>query len=93
MNTTIRAEAADAASFWNDHAVVLRREAADGVFHGFASLHSGTFADMVRMVARMPEDERQTLVIEKSGDRQSWTIMGMKYRPMQARNSLGWDDM
>ncbi|MBF9151429.1 hypothetical protein [Novosphingobium jiangmenense] len=70
MNTTIRAEAADAASFWSDHAVVLRREAADGVFHGFASLHSGTFADMVRMVARMPEDERQTLVIEKSGDRQ-----------------------
>jgi hypothetical protein len=21
------------------------------------------------------------------------TIMGMKYSPMQARNSLGWDDM
>lgn len=70
MNTTIRAEAADAASFWNDHAVILRREAADGVFHGFAALHSGSFADMVRMVSRMPEDERQSLVIEKSGDRQ-----------------------
>lgn len=70
MNTTIRAEAADAASFWNDHAVILRREAADGVFHGFASLHSGSFADMVRMVSRMPEDERQELVIEKPGDRQ-----------------------
>lgn len=70
MNTTIRAEAADAVAFWNDHAVVLRREAADGVFHGFASLHSGTFADMVRMVARMSESERANLVIEKSGDRQ-----------------------
>lgn len=70
MNTTIRAEAADAASFWNDHAVILRREAADGVFHGFASLHSGSFADMVRMVSRMPQEERQGLVIEKSGDRQ-----------------------
>lgn len=70
MNTTIRAEAADAASFWNDHAVILRREAADGVFHGFASLHSGSFADMVRMVSRMPQEERQGLAIEKSGDRQ-----------------------
>lgn len=70
MNTTIRAEAADAAAFWNDHATVLRREAADGVFHGFASLHAGTFADMVRLVARFSEDERASLVIEKSGDRQ-----------------------
>ncbi|HQS97502.1 MAG: hypothetical protein B7Y31_13060 [Novosphingobium sp. 16-62-11] len=70
MNTTIRAEAADAASFWSDHATVLRREAADGVFHGLATLHSGSFADMVRMVARMPEAERATLVIEKAGDRQ-----------------------
>ncbi|MGV3512316.1 MAG: hypothetical protein ACO1OX_09970 [Novosphingobium sp.] len=70
MNTTIRAEAADASAFWSDHAVILRREAADGVFHGFASLHSGTFADMVRMVARMPDGERSMLVIEKSGDRQ-----------------------
>ncbi|MFM2372618.1 MAG: hypothetical protein RIS85_2340 [Pseudomonadota bacterium] len=70
MNTTIRAEAADAAAFWTDHATVLRREAADGVFHGFASLHSGSFADMVRLVSRMSESERATLVIEKSGDRQ-----------------------
>ncbi|NLR72375.1 hypothetical protein HGI47_15990 [Novosphingobium sp. ERN07] len=70
MNTTIRAEAPDKASFWTDHATVLRREAADGVFHGFATLHSGSFADMVRMVARMPEGERVNLVIEKSGDRQ-----------------------
>lgn len=70
MNTTIRAESADASAYWNDHATVLRREAADGVFHGFASLHAGRFADMVRLVARLPEDERADLVIEKSGDRQ-----------------------
>lgn len=70
MNTTIRAEAADAAAFWADHASVLRREAADGVFHGFAALHSGSFAEMVRLVALMPERERATLVIEKAGDRQ-----------------------
>ncbi|MCW1384185.1 hypothetical protein OLX02_15280 [Novosphingobium sp. KCTC 2891] len=71
MNTTIRAESGDTSStFWNDHATVLRREAADGVFHSFASLHGGSFADMVRLVSRMPEAERQGLVIEKSGDRQ-----------------------
>lgn len=69
MNTTIRAESASLA-FWQDHATVLRREAADGIFHGFASLHSGSFADMVRLVTRMSEDERAGLVIEKSGDRQ-----------------------
>ncbi|WP_225206337.1 hypothetical protein [Novosphingobium huizhouense] len=69
MNTTIRGESGTS-DFWNDHATVLRREAADGVFHGFAALHSGTFAAMVRLVARMPEHEREGLVIEKSGDRQ-----------------------
>lgn len=69
MNTTIRAETPDTA-FWQDHATVLRREAADGIFHGFASLYSGSFADMVRLVTRMSEEERVGLVIEKSGDRQ-----------------------
>lgn len=69
MNTTIRAETADTA-FWQDHATILRREAADGVFHGFASLHSGTFADMVRLFTRLSESDRAGMVIEKSGDRQ-----------------------
>lgn len=69
MNTTIRGESSTS-DFWNDHASVLRRDAADGVFHGFAALHSGTFAAMVRLVSRMPENERAGLVIEKSGDRQ-----------------------
>ncbi|MCX7285604.1 MAG: hypothetical protein NTX28_16460 [Novosphingobium sp.] len=70
MNTTIRGESADSASYWSDHATILRREAADGLFHGLATLHSGSFAEMVRMFARMPEADRETLVIEKSGDRQ-----------------------
>lgn len=71
MNTTIRAESGNtSADFWNDHATVLTREAAEGLFHGFAALHAGPFADMVRMVARMSAEERDGLVIEKSGDRQ-----------------------
>ena len=71
MNTTIRAESCDTArDFWTDHATVLRQAAAGGVFHDFATLHAGTLADMVRMVSRMPADEREGLVIEKAGDRQ-----------------------
>ncbi|CAM4048087.1 D-alanyl-D-alanine carboxypeptidase [Novosphingobium lubricantis] len=70
MNTTIRAESADATAFWNDHATVLRREAAGGVFHGFATLHAGSFAEMVRLVTRLPESQRAELVVEKAGDRQ-----------------------
>lgn len=71
MNTTIRAESGDTtADFWNDHATVLRREAADGIFHGLATLHAGSFASMICMVSRMSQQERDGLVIEKSGDRQ-----------------------
>ncbi|BEV00351.1 hypothetical protein [Novosphingobium olei] len=83
MNTTIRGESSNAsADFWKDHATVLRRDAADGVFHNFATLHSGTFAAMVRLVSRMPEAERNSLVIEKAGDRQygPGEIMAMSRR-------------
>ncbi|MEO0033394.1 MAG: hypothetical protein RIS94_3152 [Pseudomonadota bacterium] len=70
MNTTIRAEFGDTRrDFWTDHATV-RRLAAGGVLHDFATLHAGTLADMVRMVSRMPAEERAGLVIEKAGDRQ-----------------------
>ncbi|KPF55526.1 hypothetical protein J2792_000573 [Novosphingobium capsulatum] len=70
MNTTIRAEGrAGAQDFWNDHATIVTRDAAGSVLHGFAVLHSGSFAEMVRMMGRMPEADRNDLVIEKSGDR------------------------
>jgi hypothetical protein len=70
MSTTIHAEAQDMGTFWDDQATVLRKEAAASVFHDFASLHSGPFAEMIRLVLRMPDDERASLVIEKAGDRQ-----------------------
>ena len=70
MNTTIRAESRDSAhDFWNDHATIVPRDAAGSVLHGFAVLHSGTFAEMVRLMGRMPEADRAELIIEKSGDR------------------------
>lgn len=70
MNTTIRAESHDSAhDFWNDHATIVPRDAAGSVLHGFAVLHSGTFAEMVRLMGRMPAQDRAELIIEKSGDR------------------------
>jgi hypothetical protein len=70
MNTTIRAESRDSAhDFWNDHATIVPRDAAGSVLHGFAVLHSGTFAEMVRLMGRMPAQDRAELIIEKSGDR------------------------
>jgi hypothetical protein len=68
--TTFRAEPADCAGIdWNDHASI-RRAGSGGVFHEFKSLHHGTFAEMVALVARMNESERAGLVIEKAGDRE-----------------------
>jgi len=90
MNTTIRAESCDTSGdFWTDHATVLRRDAAGSLLHDFATLHSGTFADMVRMVSKMPEDDRQVLVIEKAGDRQYGPaeIMGLAQRADFPKNA------
>lgn len=70
MNTTIRAESGNTrADFWTDHATVVRRDAAGTVLHGFAALHAGTLAQMVRLVAGLSDDERAGLVIEKAWDR------------------------
>lgn len=57
---------------WDDHAAVQKRRDRDvhsTVLHDFTILRQGRFADMVRFVARLPEDDRDNLVIEKAGDR------------------------
>jgi hypothetical protein len=55
---------------WQDRATLHRRDAADGVLHGFKAIRQGTFAELVRFVALLAEDERSEYVIEKAGDRQ-----------------------
>lgn len=85
MNTTIRAEAHDQGQdFWNVHATIVTREAAGGLLHGFAALHSGSFAQMVGLLARRPEADRADLVIERSGDR--------NYGPEEALELYGRED-
>ncbi|ARU15201.1 hypothetical protein [Croceicoccus marinus] len=56
---------------WNDHASIHRRPEGNksDMLRGFQVIRDGTFAEMVRFVAALPEDERQHLVIQKSGDR------------------------
>ncbi len=56
---------------WNDHAALHRRPEGNksDMFRGFSVIREGTFAEMVGFVASLPEDEREGLAIQKSGDR------------------------
>jgi hypothetical protein len=53
---------------WNDHATVHLAHDGQGLFDGLKALHRGTLAQMVGMVSRMPEGERERYVIQKAGD-------------------------
>lgn len=53
---------------WNDSASVHRKDDGQGLLDGMKGLHRGTFAEMVALVANMPEDERGDFVIQKAGD-------------------------
>lgn len=53
---------------WDDHASVHLKHDSQGLFFGLKTVHSGTLAEMVGMVSRMPEDERENYVIQKAGD-------------------------
>lgn len=70
---------------WNDHAAVHRRPEGEksDMLRGFSVMRDGTFAEMVRFVASLPEDDRKGLVIQKSGDRlfELGEIMALARRP------------
>lgn len=55
---------------WNDRAALHAKSTADGVLSGANALRRGTFAEMIRHLAAMPEDKRGEYVIEKAGDRE-----------------------
>ena len=55
---------------WNDRAALHRKDDGDGIFDGANALNRGTFAEMIRHIVRLPEDERGKYVIEKAGDRE-----------------------
>ena len=53
---------------WDDHASIHMKGDGQGVLDSLKALHRGTLAEMVAMVSRMPEGEREQLVIQKAGD-------------------------
>jgi len=55
---------------WGDRAALHSKSLADGVISGANALRRGTFAEMIRHIAMLPEDERGDYVIEKLGDRE-----------------------
>ena len=58
---------------WNDHATVHLANDRQGLLDGLRAIHSGTLAEMVGMVSRMPAGERERYVIQKAGDRRLGT--------------------
>lgn len=55
---------------WDDRAALHRVDDGDGVLDGANALARGTFAEMIRRLAMMPEDTRDQYLIEKAGDRE-----------------------
>lgn len=55
---------------WSDHASLIPVETKDGIFSRSSAVRSGTFADMIRHLAALPESDRAGYVIEKAGDRE-----------------------
>ncbi len=55
---------------WDDHASLISVESKDDIFASSGSARSGTFAEMIRHIAALPEGERAGYLIEKAGDRQ-----------------------
>lgn len=67
--STFKAQCTDSGGFdWDHHASVHRRGEGQGLFYGMKGLHHGTVAEMVALVSRMREGEREQYVIVKSGD-------------------------
>ena len=54
---------------WDDHASIHLASEENGVMDAMGGVHSGTFAEMVSMLANMPEEDRGKYVVQKSGDR------------------------
>jgi len=55
---------------WDHYSTLHRVDGKDeGLLEGFKALRGGTLAELVRMVARLPEDRAKFYFIEHEGDR------------------------
>ena len=55
---------------WDDRASLHRVDDGGGLLDKSKGLRDGTFADLVRHMMLLPEDERAAYCIEKAGDRE-----------------------
>ena len=69
---------------WTDHASLIPVESKDGIFTRLTAVRDGTFAEMIRHIAALPEEKRGEYVIEKAGDRE--------YSPDEAMKLASRDD-
>ena len=54
---------------WSSYATLHVKGEGQGVLAGFKSLRSGTLAELVGFVARLPDGQHADYIIEKAGDR------------------------
>ncbi|KRA83523.1 hypothetical protein [Altererythrobacter sp. Root672] len=76
---TTKAEGVD----WNDHASIHLKDDGGGLLDAMKILYRGTLAEMVAMICRMPEAQRNRYTIQKSGDHrlELYEIMSLAARP------------
>ena len=55
---------------WDDRASLHQVGDGNGLLDGAKGLRNGTFADLIRHMMLMPEEERNGYYIEKAGDRE-----------------------
>jgi len=55
---------------WEDRAALHAKDDGDGVLDGANALRRGSFAEMIRHLMALPQDQRDHYVIEKAGDRE-----------------------
>ena len=55
---------------WDDRASLHREGDGDGVLDAAKGLRSGSFAELIRHVMLLPDEERSHYYIEKAGDRE-----------------------
>lgn len=55
---------------WDDRAALHLKGDGDGVLDAMKAIRRGTFAEMIRYLTLLPEEERGRYVIEKAGDRE-----------------------
>ena len=62
---------------WGDHASLHRINDGGGVLHSTKAIRSGTFEEMIRYLASLPEASRGSYAIEKHGDRSYSAVEAM----------------